>query len=161
MISQLRTNFVGAWWKAQVNQLISLTKHHAKVSCSAKSDEYFEDTVKSDSWHCFIHFQNCSSERDWTHQNLTKKEGNVTLSSLYADQFDCWLSVGSGEFELCLAEVGNLNCVKSFQWNTSLLSFSMVFLKVREFMGKWFERNNLQKFKCPARGEGGACWSFE
>ena len=32
MISQLRTNSVGAWWEAQVNQLFSLTKHHAKVS---------------------------------------------------------------------------------------------------------------------------------
>ena len=32
LLSQLRTNFVGARWEAQGNQLISLTKHHAKVS---------------------------------------------------------------------------------------------------------------------------------
>ena len=46
-------------------------------------------------------------------------------------QFDCQLSLGSGEFEPCLAGVGNLNCVKSFQWNISLLSFNKIVLKVK------------------------------
>ena len=62
MISQLRTNSLGAQQKAQINQLFSLTKHHAKVS--------------------LLIFSNAPSERDWTHQNLTKKEGNFKLSSL-------------------------------------------------------------------------------
>ena len=61
------------------------------------------------------------------------------LIHFYADQFDCQLSLGSGEFEPCLVGVGNSNCVKSFQWNTSLLSFNMVVLKVNSSLANGLE----------------------
>ena len=122
MISQLRNNSVGAWWKAQVNQLISLTKDHAKVSmlCSLK-------------WMFWRHceewlgtlFYSFSAMLPLRETRLIKiwhgKKVMLHLIYFYADQFDYWLSLGSGEFEPCLVEVGNSNCVKSFQWNTSFV----------------------------------------
>lgn len=131
MISQLKTNSVGAWWKAQVNQLISLTKDHAKVSmlCSLK----WMFWRHCEEWLVTL-FYSFSAMLPLRETRLIKiwhgKKVMLHLIHFYADQFDCQLSLGSGEFEPCLVGEGNLNCVKSFQWNTSLLSFNMVVLKV-------------------------------
>ena len=58
-----------------------------------------------------------------------RKKVILHLHHFYADQFDYHL-----------AGVGNFNCVKSFQWNTGLLSFTMVVLKVKSS----FERKGSQ-----------------
>ena len=131
MISQLRTNSVGAWWKAQVNQLISLIKDHAKVSmlCSLKwmfwrhCEEWLVTLFYS--FLAMLPLRETRLIKIWH-----RKKVMLHLIYFYADQFDCWLSLWSGQFEPCLVGVGNLNCVKSFQWNTSFLSFNMVVLKV-------------------------------
>ena len=141
MISQLRTNSVGAWWEAQVNQLFSLTKHHAKVSMLSSLKWMFWRHCEK--WRVTL-FYSFSAMLPLREIRLIKiwqrKKVILHLHHFYADQFDYHLSLGGEEFEPCLAGVGNFNCVKSFQWNTGLLSFTMVVLKVKSS----FERKGSQ-----------------
>ena len=145
MISQLRINSLGAQQKAQINQLFSLTKHHAKVSllCSLK----WMFWRNSEKWLVTL-FYSFSATLPLRETGLIKiwqrKKVILNLAHFYADQFDCQLSLGSGEFEPWLAKVGNLNCVKSFKWNTSLSSFNMMVLKVKSSSANGLEERVLK-----------------
>ena len=73
-----------------------------------------------------------------------RKKIILNLAHFYADQFDCRLSLRSGEFEPCLAGVGNVNCIKSFLWNKSLSSFNMMVLKVKNSWANGLEERVLK-----------------
>ena len=138
---------MGTWWEAQVNHLISLTKHHAKVSmlCSIRwmfwrhSEKWLATLFYSFS--AMLPLREARFIEIWQRKNF---KVILNLAHFYADQFDCWLSLGSGEFEPCLAKVGNLNCVKSLQWNTSLLSFNRMVLKVKSSWANGLEERVLK-----------------
>ena len=98
-----------------------LPKTMPRCPCSAHLNECFEDTEK---WLVTL-FYSFSALLPLRETRLIKiwhgKKVMLHLIYFYADQFDCWLSLGSGEFEPCLVGVGNSNCFKSFQWNTSFV----------------------------------------
>ena len=144
MISQLRTNSVGAWWEAQVNQLFSLTKHHAKVSMLSSLKWMFWRHCEKWLVTLFYSFSAMLPLREIRLIKIWQRKKVILHLHWSLLHWSIWLSpelVGGGEeFEPCLAGVGNFNCVKSFQWNTGLLSFTMVVLKVKSS----FERKGSQ-----------------